>query len=787
MKHIFREKFLVSSAMVLVIGALPFQAHAQSSSFDDEIIVTATKKAETLSDVSAAVSAVSGDFLQDKQIVALEDLQVAIPGITIGNDFAFAKIYVRGIGLNSALPGIDPSVALHVDGAVVSQASQQFASLYDLERVEVIRGPQGTLYGRNATGGSVNLITAKPTDELEGHLSVTFGSDTNLITEGAISGPITDNIQGRVAFRTQDREGFGTQTSSGEDIDNANKLGIRAQLNFDLSDRVSNLIAVDYYEEDERSKSFKFVAPTFDPTTIAGLTPAAIAAEFPDAGDQAAVTAQIPNLVSLAGPDALPNSRDAGGNQIPVGDLETFNVTNTFDFALNDNLAFKLITNFRDGTSLLLQDFDVSNLENGIDTTDPSTVQLQLVENNQFSQEVQFLYDSDRLEGIVGGYYFTDDVQSNVTIGTNPLAANALLPNVDDLVAVPNSELGQLLPDGRVAIVGDLDVEAFAIFANFTYSLTDQFRLRLGARYSDESRDIDVATRLPGPGITLGPGTDSRSFSDFTPEVGLEYDLGDTLLYASYSEGFKSGSAALVDGSPDLIEPETIDNFEVGFKGNYLDNRLNLNVAGFLYEIENAQFDRTFLIAGGPRFSTSVENAASQDGLGVEIEGSFRPTDNFKLDFNGTWYDIEFDEFNTTDPTEVFGALEGLAGLPIRTVDLSGNTPRNTPDLTFGVRGTYSQELGNGGFIDYSAAYAYKSEQFFTEFNDDRFRAGGYGILDANVKYTFPDNNLSFNLWAKNLTDEFVQSGGFAVATSRTIVGTYLPPRQYGATLGYKF
>lgn len=757
---------------------------------DDEIIVTAQKRAQSINDVSAAVSALGGDDLADKQLFTLEDIQVAVPGITIGNDFAFAKIFVRGIGLNSALSGIDPSVALHVDGAVVSQASQQFASLFDLERVEALRGPQGTLYGRNATGGSVNLITAKPADEFEGYTNVTLGGgDLNIIVEGAVSGPISDRVQGRVAFRHQNRDGFGINTGTGEDIDDANKLGLRAQLNFDLSDRVTNLISFEYYQEDEASKSFKFFGPSFSQETIDAL-PGIIAASSFTPTEQAALIAQIPSLVTLAGDDALLNSRDAGGDLTPVGDLETISITNTFDWELSEWFSFRSITNYREGESILQQDFDVSNLVNGVETTQQSTIQGQITANEQFSQELQFLFNGNRWRGLIGAYYFDESVASDIPIGTNPLTVF----NTIDARTLVAGELAFLLPEVRVDILGDLDIQAGAIFGNFTFDVTDRLRLKLGARQSWEGRDIIVNTVLPGPNIILngvvGPPNnfDSRDYSNFSPEAGIEFDLGDdTLVYFNYSQGFKSGAASLVDGTPELLDEEDITNYEIGLKGSYFDNALNLAVAGFFYNLEGAQFDRTNLQATPPFFSTSVENAAVQDGLGIEVEGSWRVTDNFRLDFNGTWYDIEFEEFNTTNPIDPIGALEGLAGLPVSEINLAGNTPRNTPEFSFGFRGTYSQELANNAYVDFSIAYAFKGEQFFTEFNDDRLAADSYGILDANLKYTFPNNNFTLNLWGRNLTDEFVVSGAFPVSTSRTIGGTFLPPRQYGITLGYAF
>jgi iron complex outermembrane receptor protein len=784
------------ASIVAFATCFPAMALAQDAETEaappesNAIIVTAQKREQNLQDVSAAVTAISGESLADTQINTLEDLQVAVPSLTVGNDFAFAKLYIRGIGLNSSLPGLDPSVALHVDGAVVSQPTQQFASLYDLERVEVLRGPQGTLYGRNATGGSVNLVTSKPTDFFEGYTRLTVGGDDlNIVAEGAISGPLTEGIQFRLGFRHQNRDGFAEHTLTGEDVDDANKIGVRGQVNFDISDQISNLVMVEYYKEDERSKAVKFLGPSFSPGVIAALQA--------DATLNPALAAQIPNLVSLAGPDALINSRDVGGDLPPIGDLETLSVTNTFEAGLSDLLTFRSITNYREGESFLLQDFDISNLRNGVVNANPSTVQVQYVENEQFSQELQLLVDGSRIRGIIGGYYFTDKVFGVVPIGTNPQAAFNRLSELDSLIANPNPgpapaavpSVASFFPDARVIIPGNLDIEALAVFANFTFDVTDTFRVKAGARYSDESRDIEVNTFLPGagPGLQLATGSDSRSFSDFTPEIGIEFDVGDTLLYATYSEGFKSGSAALVDGTPLLTDPETIENWEVGLKGEYLNGALYLAVAGFLYTVEGAQFDRTRLTAGGPRFDTSVENAATTDGMGLEIEGTARLTNEFRIDFQGNWYDIEYNEFITTNPLDPLGALEGLAGLPVRTEDLSGNRPRNTPEYSFGLRGTYERDLANGGNISLSAAYTHTGNQFYTEFNDPRMAADDYGIIDANLKYTFPNRDLSVNLWVRNLTDELVVSGAFAVSTSRTITGTYLPPRQYGVTVGYSF
>ncbi|MEO6551258.1 MAG: TonB-dependent receptor plug domain-containing protein, partial [Croceibacterium sp.] len=218
-------------ASVTLVASSPAFAQEAASATDGEIIVTAQKRAQSLSDVSLSVSAVSGEALTRSNIANIEGLQNLVPSISFGNDFNFAKLFIRGIGLSSSLPGVDPSVALHVDGAVVSLAQAQLGSMFDLERVEVLRGPQGTLYGRNATGGAVNLITKKPTSQLDGYVRATIGgSDLNLVGEGAVGGPISDNVRGRVAVRFVHRDGYGINELSGNDIDNAKQFSARAHL-----------------------------------------------------------------------------------------------------------------------------------------------------------------------------------------------------------------------------------------------------------------------------------------------------------------------------------------------------------------------------------------------------------------------------------------------------------------------------------------------------------------------------------------------------------------------------
>lgn len=712
----------------------------------EEVIVTAQKREQSLQDVSVAVTAVTADDLLRRNIKSIEDLQNYVPGVTFGNDFSFAKLFIRGVGLNSSFAGIDPSVALHVDGAVVAQASAQFASLFDLERVEALRGPQGTLYGRNATGGSINLITAKPTQTFSGYTNLSIGgSDLSYGVDSALSGPLTESMLGRVAVHYQHHDGYGVHTGSGNDIDDLNVVATRGHLQFKFSEDVQLLLSGEYAKEDDHSKSVHFIAPMFP----------------------------VPPLPSLRAP-GLPNvsvdSRDAGGDFRPSYESETWSATATLDWRLNDTVAFKSLTNYREFDDQLVQDFDVSDTVNGAFPPAPtSTTQLQAIGDEQFSQELQFIYEGDSLHGIAAAYYLTESIDSLVLIGRDPVRS----------------------PErSRVIVPATLDVDAWAVFTNFTYDLTDMFSVKAGARYSAEERSEEnhfgVASPVSPAAVFDPVRTASREYSDFSPEVGVELrPNSNIMLYLTYGEGFKSGTANLGERVPRLVDPETIENFEAGMKSRLLNDSLQLNIAAFKYKVEDAQYDRTYAIVAPPFYAAQLENAATTDGRGVELETSWLATDRFRLSLNGTYYRIRFDEFLSQNP--INPALFGPGGLTLPPDDLSGNRPRNTPDWSAELSATYEWPLKSGASLAFTGTAASRDKQYYTEFNDEITSQDSYTLYDANLMYTAQDGRLTVNLWGKNLSDEMVVAGIYVISTTRTITGTYLPPRTYGATVGYKF
>ncbi|MGI9286112.1 MAG: TonB-dependent receptor [Pseudomonadales bacterium] len=693
----------------------------------EEVIVTAQKRQESLQNVNLAVTAVAGLALEEGLIDTVEDLQAIVPSLSAGDDFAFAKIFIRGIGLNSSFPGVDPSVALHVDGAVVSLSYAQLGSFFDLERVEVLRGPQGTLYGRNATGGSINLITRKPTEELEGYSRVTVGSDDLLRLEGGIGGPVSDSVRGRIAYKSTDRDGYGKNEFTGNDIDDADKQSIRGHLQFDFSDDVSLLLSAEQHQEDDAGLGLKLVE------TLNAIDP-----QFPAA----------PGEGGFAQQDRRNIASEADNQNI----RDTWSITANLDWRLNEHWRLQSLTNYRDADILLVQDLDWSSNIN-------DDLQSNRTTSEHVSEELQLHFDYDKLHGLVALYYFDEDFRNDNNIG---------------FVRPQDGTTTFLL------FTGDVNIESTALFANVTYDFTDTFSINLGGRYTDEERS-GVTSRFIRLSVFGNTDvdvtfTDDEGFTDFSPSIGLEWKPNDDLLaYFTYSEGFKGGAFQGGQTVP-ILEPETIENFDLGLKGVFLDGKLQLNLAAFFYEVTDMQLDRT---RGNPdgSFVAIFENAASAEGQGLEAEASWLITEQFRLSGNVAFLDTEFTDYETDNPLD-FG---------VNLQSLEGNKLRQSPEFSGYIRGEYAFDLANGGSMTFGAEASYKDEQFYTEFNDDISAADSYTLVNLNLKYTSPGEKVSINVWGKNVTDEDVRGGAFVSATGVTVNDTLLPPATYGVTFGYEF
>ena len=760
------RRLLLGATALVAVAALPTVAFAQEAAEDDaeasgEIIVTAQKRAQSLSDVSLSVSAVGADKLATNNTVTIESLQNLVPSISFGNDFNFAKLFIRGIGLSSSLPGVDPSVALHVDGAVVSLAQAQLGSMFDLERVEVLRGPQGTLYGRNATGGTVNLITAKPTDQLDGYFRQTIGGDAFLLqTDAAIGGPIAEGLNGRLAVQWIRRDGYGINEFTGNDVDNARQFSARAHLDIKPSDSFSFLLTGEYHGEDDRSLAIKFREISFPGTTVPSLT----------------------SLGQRTNPDGSPvgfatNVRNLNTNFDPINDRDQWAITGTATINLSDALTVKSITSYRDFEAIFFHDFDMSTYRGyplaQTSSTQTSANHWQPVFENQFSQDLQLNVETDNIHAVAGFFYLDDHIEVENHIGYD------VLTNTDPF---------------RVQFDGTLDVETWAAYANLTYDLSDQLSLKAGGRYSWEKRHYlsNSGVGTAATGFVLDPlvWDATKTWTDFSPSLGFEFRPNDdVMLYFNWSRGFKSGTAEIGSRRTSLaqvtpfVNPEKVEAFEGGLK--YSAGTLQTNLAVFYHRLKDAQFQRTFPIPNPPFFASQLENAARSRAYGAELEFNWRPSRMFNLGGSVAYLDSKFTRFFSKDPLNA--ALFGPGGSSVPDQDLSGNYTRMSPKWSLNL----NPELRFDGFSESTftlgANLAYRSKQFHTEFNDDRLAQDGYAMVDANLKWRDASDKYSVNLWVKNLFDELVWSGSYAVATSRTIGGTLMPPRTYGVTFGVEF
>jgi iron complex outermembrane receptor protein len=739
----------------------------------EEVIVTAQKREQSLSDVSLSVSAIRAEELLTSQTNSIESLQYLVPSISFGNDFNFAKLFIRGIGLNSSFPGADPSVALHLDGAVIAQAGAQMSSMFDLEQVEVLRGPQGTLYGRNATGGVVNLITAKPTDSLDGYARLTAGDDELILSEAALGGPITEKLRARVAMRYLSRDGYAVNELTGKSVDDAQQFSSRVTLQILPNDSFELLLSGEFHREADTSNALKFRA-----------------ASFPDATAPAPGAVDLRSLAVQPGFSVASDPRNIRANIEPINDRRTYAGTITATWRLTDVMSLKSITNQRDYEAEFYQDFDVSDypgcrqplvgpsstctLAPGITRTAGN--HWQPLYQHQFSEELQFNFDGEKLHGLLAGYYLKEYIRIENHLGFNP-----------------NPHFSNNPADARAIFDGAMNVKTWAVFGNASYDFTDKFSLKAGARYSHEERDVASyqATAIPpaaapAPSPLGYPFVRAREWSNLSPQVGVEFRPKEGMMtYLTFSKGFKSGTSVIGEAGKEFVDPEKVDSFELGLKSRLLDDRLQLNVAAFYHEVEDAQFQFTFPQAAPPNFTTEMRNAAAVEGKGAEFEASWRPTQGFTLDASVAWLDSKFTSFFAPNPLDAASYSSAPGQAPLQ--DLSGNSTRMSPEWSFALHPSFEFTLGGGGSLTLTANAVYKGEQFHSEFNDARMASDAYTLVDANFLYTSPGESYTINLWGKNLTDEFVWAGSYAVASTRTIGGTLLPPRTYGLTMGWKF
>ncbi|WP_346837524.1 TonB-dependent receptor [Microbulbifer sp. SAOS-129_SWC] len=704
-----RQRYLLSIG--IAAATLTSQVYADQQSVIEEVTVTAQKRQQSLQDVSVAVSAFSGDAIEKMGFEEGLDITEQVPNMNFFAIFGEASspsVSLRGISLVNFSDSWESPVSIYVDDVYRGNPAGSAIQLFDLQRVEVLRGPQGTLYGRNTTGGLVHYVSRRPTEDFEARASASLGSYSERILEGAVSGPLSDGVRGRLAVKSTQNDGWQTNAVTGDKLNDTDNFGYRAQLDFDLGDSGGLLLNMHGSSADQQSVGFAHMGYLEEP--VAGAATCSIAriqagrctsASFGMTGAEAVNGHFDPEHVASGAAGGLGTSIDTAGSSATLTwDFDNFSLTSITAYEELD----KFLQDDGDGTQVVYFDEQYS------------------VDAEQYTQELRLNGDTEKSNWVTGFYYYKDD---RGLVTESPTTADW-------------DKLG-LWHHERVA----LNTESWALFGQLEYDLSPELTLVSGLRYTAEKRDFaqkSFSIFYGENGLALDV-TDDLSEDATTGRLGLDWRPNDhTLAYANVSTGFKSGgfsgsyNASLAATRP--VQSEDITNYEVGLKTT-LAGRYRLNAAAFNYTIKGYQAQVFMTVADG----SVITNAGDVTGTGAEIELTAPVTDNFELIAGAGYLTTEFDS------NQIFH----VAG---DNYTLDGNELPSAPKFTYNLMARYYQSLGDRGELVFQGDYSWQAEHFLQIENDPYSLQDSYGLANASVGWHSPSDRYSVEGFVRNLTNE---------------------------------
>jgi len=729
----------------------------------EEIVVTAQKRAQNLQRTPISITAFTAENLAARGLTNIGEIGDFTPNMEfdftapISGSSNASSIFIRGIGQTDFLLTTDPGVGLYLDGVYVSRSIGGVLDLLDLERVEVLRGPQGTLFGRNTIGGAISLITKKPADEFSGSGEITMGRYSRLDVRASVNFVIAkDVLFARLSASSKNRDGYGERLITGEGMGNENSDSARAALRWLAGDNFEVNVAADYTRAREQSppSTLVFIGP--DPAT--SLTGAYNFFVAPT------------NTVEGFGNGVPYDSRFFTDSDFtnygtgPTGsDLDVWGVSVTLDWSPGA-LHIKSITAYRELDSQFGRDPDGSPIE----VVHTSNV----INHQQFSQElnVSGIAFDERLNWVVGAYYFDESGDDTVTV---PILEGLFTTPADPVFGVPNPLFGVPL-----SIAGPVFVDntSFALFAQGTFAITDAFSATAGVRYTRDKKKVQVDQKFTQIDMfILANRNASESFDDVTPHVSLDYQwTPDVLTYVSFSQGFKSGGFTgryvIPTAAPRPFDPEKVTTYEAGLKAELFARRLRFNAAVFYTDYKNIQL----VIFDG--VAPQTRNAAKATVKGFEAEFTAIPFAGLTLSGGLGYLDAQFDRF---DPL----ANQGLV-IPLTLDDKFVNTPKWSLNLA----AEYSFAAGNAGFITLRGDYTYRSTVANDAINTPSLIQDGFGLLGARAAFTAADGQWELALFGRNLTNKhYIVSGVADVPSFGLAEANFARPREWGLSLKFTF
>lgn len=773
------------------------------------VTVTATRREESIQDTGASVSALDGDTLRARSVDSVEDVADLIPGLQVSTYQGDTSIFIRGIGTPVIVAGADSSTATYLDGVYLSRAAAIGPGFFDVERLEVLRGPQGTLYGRNATGGAVNIITKRPTDEFEGEARLILGNYDRVQAFAAISGPLGETVRARLAVQKEDRSGFTTvhlprgalppsQPDRTFDAEDKHDVTARVTIEADLTPDVMLTLTGDYYTADDRANVFHFASLGYQDEVPGWLGTRE--------GSQALPYFGIKN----SGRISAPGSRDIYSAFDYFNDTTVWGLTGRLDWAVGD-YDIQFITGYKSTNPDFQNSFDLGDTFN--------TYIHRAEDHEQWNADFQVTSPTDdRFSWIAGGGYFTEQngIQNNIfgdfwepilTQGLIDLQTAGVLPPFP--VNIPESTLCC-----ELHLNGQQETAAFNIFVDTSFELTDTLTLNAGVRYSEEERDgfqnFDLAflPAVPGGnlvrfapevlffpnavsnsrggvqpdpfGFVVAPVEGPATFDATTPKVALEWKpADDLLLYASAQRGFKSGGYNIGSSQRTPYEPEEIWSYESGVKTILFDDHLQFNASAFLYDYTNLQAQDS--IANQP----IIRNVGKAEVKGAEIEFAALLSEVFRVDGSVTYLDAIFTEGVLSEPLRP-APLTDAPGSTLR--DLNGLRLPRAPEWKMNI-GAQADFAAFGGDLTLRADYAWQDEIFFTVFNINAASQQSYGVVRARATYSPVHGRYAVALFGENLSDETYFTNQILTGTTygAEFVGSLGAPRTFGIEISTKF
>ncbi len=748
--------------LAVAVAAAPALAQEDRLVFE-EVLVTAEKRSESLQDLSQAVTALTAEDLENRELTSFVDLSAVAPGVNIAKNEGFKTVItIRGIGNEANQNAIaNPSVSYHLDGIYVASPFALQTDFLDLERIEVLRGPQGTLFGQNSTGGAINVITKAPTtDEFYGTADLTLGNYDLVRARAALNIPMGDKVAARISLQSNEHDGFTDNIINGQDLDDSDRISARARLLIEATDTFSINLTAQYFDEDVNGQAQKGL---LDPT---------------------------------------PDARELAQDSLSSYELESQLYSMVLEWNL-PSFTIKSLTSYQDDDIAILRDNDRNDLASLPPFAqlpsyfDPETNRQKTTtqEFNLISAEPAF----GRLDWVAGIFYLDTEVDISILERLDFGFDGVFDPFTPEQIINFEPVDAGFISDSKP------ERESLSIYGQGTFSFTDTWRLVAGLRYNEDEVYSEV-TNFYGRSGTEILEIDSEKW---TGRLALEHDFNDsTMGYISYTRGFKPGGSNLTFGREEEIAPivvlpifeeETIDAYEIGLKTDLADGRVRLNGALFYYDYENLQYQAT-----DPEvFEGGVGNIPESEIYGAELEFAAFLTDTLIFDARMAWLETEITASHLAlDNVESEAATNELLaqGFDLfspeiqqaraaEIKDVKGNELAKTPGFTANLALTYNTDIGSWGTFDGIFSYTYRGDFKHRIFNNpDTDEVDDYNTFDLVLRFAPNDGPWRIELIGKNLSDEDGINARFTDVFGVGATGDQLiPPRQYMVRAGIDF